>query len=169
MQRRALLASILSLGLLLTACAPSFAPSTLVPLETAVALTLQAIAAAATPAPSETPAVLPTAVPDALPRDLFFRNKDAAGNWQIFRLASDGHTVQQVTFEPFNVDAYDISPVDGSIAFVTNNQLYLVDAAGAGRRMLIDGGVVDTDNPWVNSLMCPGQPDGQTPPFATAV
>jgi hypothetical protein len=163
MQRRTLLASILSLGLLLTACAPAFAPSTLVPVETAVALTLQAIAAAATPAPSETPAPLPTAVPDALPRDLFFRNKDAAGNWQIFRLDSDGHTVQQVTFEPLNVDAYDISPVDGSVAFATNNQLYLVDAAGAGRRMLIDGGVVELDNPWVNSLSAPlWSPDGQT-------
>ena len=163
MQHRALLASIFGLALLLTACAPQIAPSTLVPLETAVALTLQAIAAAATPAPSETPAPLPTAVPDALPRDLFYRGKDAAGNWQIFRLDFDGHTVQQVTFEPLNVDAYGISPVDGSIAFVTNNQLYLVDAAGAGRRMLIDGGVVDLNNPWVNRLSAPvWSPDGQT-------
>jgi len=102
-------------------------------------------------------------VPDALPRDFFFRNRDGAGTWQVFRLDADGHTVQQVTFEPLNVDAYGISPLDGSIAFVTNNQLYLVDTAGAGRRMLIDGGVVDPNNPWVNSLSAPvWSPDGQT-------
>jgi len=163
MQPNHRLACILSLAILLSACAPLPAPSTLVPLDTAVALTLQAIAAAATPVPSETLAPLPTAVPDALPRDLFFRNKDGAGNWQIFRLDADGSTVQQVTFEPLNVDAYGISPVDGGIAFVTNNQLYLVDAAGAGRRLLIDGGVIDLNNPWVNSLSAPvWSPDGQT-------
>jgi len=161
--RSLLLPAFLALATAILACASPLASNTPVPADTAVALTLQAMAAAATPIPSATQVPLPTAVPDILPRDLYFRNWDAGGIWQIFRLDADGHTLNQVTFEPINVDAYDVSGSDGSIAFVTNNQLYLVDAAGAGRRMLIDGGLVDANNPWANSVSAPvWSPDGRT-------
>jgi hypothetical protein len=145
------------------ACASPLSPATLVPAETGVALTLQAIAAAATPIPSPAPAASPTAVPDVLPHDLYFLNRDAAGLQQVFRLAADGINLQQITFEPFNVDGYAVSARDGSVAFVTDNQLYLVDAAGAGRRLLIDGGPLDEDNRWTDGLSAPvWSPDGRT-------
>ena len=49
------------------------------------------------------------------------------------------------------------------LAYVTNNQLYLVDRAGAGRQLLIDGGPVDDNNRWTNSVGSPvWSPDGQT-------
>ena len=158
----AALASVI-LAVSVFGCASPLAPPTLMPAETAVALTLQAIVAAATPLPSDTAAPLPTAVPNILPRKLYFRNRDGAGIMQLFSLGVDGTTVTQVTFEPLNVDAYDVAPIDGSIAFVSNNQLYLVDAAGAGRRLLIDGGPIDPANPWANSISAPAwSPDGRT-------
>lgn len=163
MSRKASFAAALSLALIATACGSPLAAPQLVPVDTAVALTLQAITAEATPAPSETPVPLPTAAPDVLAHSLYFLNQDGNGLWQIFRLAVDGHTTQQITFEPISVDAYDVSPVDGGIAYITNNQLYMVDAAGAGRRLLIDGGPVDDNNRWTNSLAAPVfSPDGQT-------
>jgi hypothetical protein len=135
----------------------------LVPAETGVALTLQAIAAAATPAPSATPTPPPTQVPDLLPRRLLFLGRDGAGLWQVFKLGVDGHTVQQITFEPLNVDGYDVSPADGAVAYVTDNQLFLVDASGAGRRVLVDGGPVDVSNPWTTQVGSPvWSPDGRT-------
>jgi len=55
-------------------------------------------------------------------------NRDGGGLWQVFRTGLDGASIQQLTFEPLNVDAYDVSPTDGALAFVTNNQLFLADA-----------------------------------------
>ena len=163
MRRLGLVATPLALAAAILACASPLAPNTLVPAETGVALTLQAMAAAATPAPSDTPAPSPTAVPDVLPHDLYFINRDSGGLWQVFRIDADGQTLHQITFEPLSVDAYDVSPTDGSIAYITNNQLYLADAAGAGRRMLIDGGPVDENNRWTNSVGSPvWSPEGQT-------
>src|SRR5687768_15166007 len=88
--------------------------------ETIVAATLQALTAtAATP---EDPA------PSLLPHALYFLNNDGAGLAQIFRLDKDGMTVTQITFEPANVDNYDVSRLDGSVVYVTNNQLLTVNA-----------------------------------------
>lgn len=163
MHRSVLLTAPLALAVGILACASPLEPSTFVPAETGVALTLQALAAAATPVHSATPVPHPTPVPDILPRSLYFINRDAGGVWQIFRLDVDGHTLHQITFEPLSVDAYDVSPADGSVAYVTNNQLYLADASGAGRRLLIDGGPVDDSNRWTNSVGTPvWSPDGQS-------
>lgn len=144
-------------------CAPPVATDTVVPVETGVALTLQAMAAAATPIPSAAAIPGPTTVPDVLPHDLYFLNRDGNGVWQVFRLNQDGLAQQQITFEPLDVGAYDVSPADGRVAYITNNQLYIVDAAGAGRQLLIDGGPVDDNNRWTNSVGAPvWSPDGQT-------
>jgi hypothetical protein len=38
------------------------------------------------------------------------------------------------------VDEFDVSPFDGAIAYITNNQLWLADADGSQPRLLVDGG-----------------------------
>jgi Tol biopolymer transport system component len=163
MRRIVVFVAALALGTVAVGCAPQIAANTVVPVDTAVALTLQAISAAATPLPSATAIAQPTSVPDVLPHDLYFLNRDANGVLQIFRLGRDGKTLQQITFEPLDVGAFDVSPVDGRVAYITNNQLYLVDAAGAGRQLLIDGGPVDDNNRWTNSVGAPvWSPDGGT-------
>lgn len=119
---------------------------------TVVALTLQAI----TPEP-ETPS------DSLLPHTLYFLGTDAAGLTQVFRLERDGKTQKQVTSEGVNVGNYGVSPVDGSVAYVVNNQLLLINADGSNRRLLVDGGAVDDNNPFLNNITNPVfSPNGQT-------
>ncbi len=130
---------------------------------TVVALTLQAltpVGEATTPTPEPEASPTPTG---PLPRSLYLLNNDSIGVLQVFRLEQDGTSLTQITSEPSAVGAYDVSPVDGSVVYVVNNQLILVHADGSGRRMLIDGGPVDPNDPFVDSISSPiFSPDGQT-------
>jgi Tol biopolymer transport system component len=127
-------------------------------LATAVALTLQAptVETGETPEP-EAP------VDELLPHTLYFLGTDAAGLRQVFRLERDGTTQKQLTSEPADVTNFGVSPVDGSVAYVANNQLMLMNANGAERRMLVDGGMIDENNPFLNVITNPVfSPNGQT-------
>ena len=119
---------------------------------TVVAMTLQAITAE-----PETPS------DSLLPHTLYFLGTDASGLTQVFRLERDGKTQKQVTSEGVNVGNYGVSPVDGSVAYVVNNQLLLINADGSNRRLLVDGGAVDENNPFLNNITNPVfSPNGQT-------
>jgi hypothetical protein len=128
--------------------------------ETIVAATIQAL----TPAPETGPTSAPgSEAPGLLPHPLFFLNNDSAGLAQVFRLGTDGKSLTQITFEPVAVTGYDISPIDGSVAYVANNQLLSINADGSGRSMLADGGPVDSNDPFISTLSSPAfSPDGQT-------
>lgn len=163
------LIAFLVLTVVMLACAlplPGGPAPTTDEVATAVALTMQAL----TPAGEST--LTPTAEPEPepaglLPHTLYFMNNDSIGNAQVFRLGTDGTTVTQITSEPSAVHSYDVSTVDGSVAFVSNNQLLLIHADGSGRRLLVDGGPVDPDNPFITSLTSPVfSPDGQTIAFS---
>jgi len=83
-------------------------------------------------AQTEEPAV---SVPsNLLPAALYYID-----NGQVFRMEQDGKTIKQLTNEPVNVTDYDISQANGSLAFVTNNQLILMNADGSNR-FVIDSG-----------------------------
>lgn len=158
MNRRFQLFTILPiLSILIAACNIPAANSGTQPasndqVATVVALTLQAI----TPEP-ETPS------DSLLPHTLYFLGTDAAGLTQVFRLERDGKTQKQVTSEGVNVGNYGVSPVDGSVAYVVNNQLLLINADGSNRRLLVDGGAVDDNNPFLNNITNPVfSPNGQT-------
>jgi Tol biopolymer transport system component len=133
-------------------------PSSSDQVATVVAATFQAL----TPVTSggETP------VPESegiLPQALYYLNNDKTGIPQVFRLAPDAKTIAQLTFEPSAVNAYDVSMADGSIVYVANNQVLLVNADGSGRRILVDGGPVDPNNPFTTSVSGPVfSPNGQT-------
>ena len=152
------------------ACASPLTSPTIVPPATGVALTLQAMASAtaasatAAFASAGTSQSLPTPISaNLLPHALYFLGQDEGGLLQVFRLDADGRTNHQITFEPIQVDSYDVSPSDGNIAYSSNNQLFVVDANGAGRRMLLDGGPLDENNRWMNTVGAPvWSPDGQT-------
>jgi len=70
MRHNVLISALLAITLAILACASPLQTSTLVPAETGVALTLDAISAAATPPPTDMPTPLPTEVPDVLPHPL---------------------------------------------------------------------------------------------------
>jgi len=127
---------------------------------TIVAATLQAL----TPVSSETAIATPVPLDEGiLPHSFYYLGNDASGLLQVFRIARDGVTSRQVTFEPTNVGNFDVSPVDGSVAYVSNNQIFLINADGTGRHMLVDGGVVDPNDPFETSISNPVfSPNGQT-------
>jgi dipeptidyl aminopeptidase/acylaminoacyl peptidase len=92
--------------------------------------------------PRETEAPLPAA--DLLPFSLYFLSN--MGDWntyQVWRLEKDGVTQTQVTAEAVSVDDFDVSPLDGRVAYIVNNQLFIVNPDGSGRTLLVDGGEVN--------------------------
>ena len=126
---------------------------------TIVAATMQALtpdaSSGATPEP-ESPSAL-------LPRSLYYLGSDDAGLAQVFRMEKDGETTAQLTFEPDPVEYYDISPVDASVVYISNNQMLLIQADGSDRRVLVDGGAVDENNPYLSKVGNPVfSPNGQT-------
>jgi Tol biopolymer transport system component len=140
--------------LLLASCAsPVSAPPT-VDVNVIVSQTMAALTA-------NVPASTPT--PSLLPRSLYFLAPDAAAHLQIFRLAVDGKTLAQLTSEPADVDSFDVNQKDGRVVYVSNNQMLLINANGSGRQMLLDGGVKDEINPFLNSIQSAvWSPNGET-------
>ena len=117
-------------------------------IETIVAATFQALTQVPPP---------PNGTSSLLPHPLYFLNNDGAGLAQVYRLDKDGVTVTQLTFEPANVNDYDVSMMDGSVAYVSNNQLFTINSDGSNRSMIFDEGAVS--NPvW--------SPNGETIAFA---
>ncbi|HEX2996329.1 MAG TPA: hypothetical protein VHP14_16000 [Anaerolineales bacterium] len=130
---------------------------------TVVAMTLAALAPGVnTPAaPATSPTPIDTTI--SLPHTLYYLATDSAGIIQVFRIEKDGTTRHQITSEAVNVGAYDVSPVDGGVAYVSNNHLYYANPDGSERRILLNGGEVDTNNPFMSTVSSPVfSPDGQT-------
>lgn len=99
------------------------------------------------PTEPASPTELPTttlAAPGILPRSLYFLS-ERSGSRQVWRMERDGVTVSQVTQEASAVQAFDVSVVDGSVALVTNNQLYIVDSDGSDRRLMVDNAVANSE------------------------
>ncbi len=160
MQRKRIVITALIVTAAILACAtPLRAPAQPPGVETVVAMTFQALTGTA-PEASVTP---PPSTSSLLPSSMYFLNNDSAGLLQVYRLEKDGKTVTQVTTEPANVVSYDPSLVDGSVVYVSNNQLLVVNADGSNRRLLLDGGAIDQNNPFLNTIHNPvWSPNGQT-------
>lgn len=77
-----------------------------------------------------------------LAHSLYFLSGRDAGA-QVWRLDADGVTATQITHEESGVQDFSVSPADGLLAIVTNNQLFLADPNGADRRLIADAGAVD--------------------------
>jgi hypothetical protein len=60
-------------------------------------------------------------------------------SYQIWRLETDGQTTRRLTTQTLPVMAFDLSPADGSLAYITGNQLLLADANGTVSRVLVAG------------------------------
>jgi len=130
-----LLASVIS-GCASPAGVAETQPSSSEQVGTVVAMTLQALM----PTVVETPTNVPEAATSLLPHSLYFLGRDSQSLTQLYRMQRDVKTVTQLTFEPVNVTDYDVSIVDGSLAYVASNQLLLANADGSNRRVLVDGG-----------------------------
>jgi hypothetical protein len=111
-------------------------------LQTRVSGTLTALAP--TPGPLVTPTEAATAdtptpeAPPVLPASLYIL-ADHSGSYQVWRVGVDGATIDQITDEAADVDGFDVSPADSTLAYVSGNQLILADADGGDRRVLVAG------------------------------
>ena len=76
-----------------------------------------------------------------LPHPIYFISDQSIGK-QIWRMSFDGKTLDQITNEDSPVTGLDVSQVDGTLAYVSNNQLLLADAGGGNRRLLLAGQTV---------------------------
>jgi hypothetical protein len=86
-------------------------------------------------APGAAPSAGPSAGADfLLPASVYFLR-----DGQICRLARDAETLQQITREVTPVTDLDVSPVDGALVYVTDNQLIHTDAHGENRQVLVSG------------------------------
>lgn len=104
-----------------------------------------ATAVAATLTPQSQP--MPTPPADGvLPHSVYYLSA-GSGSQQVWRLDADGATQTQVTREDADIFAFDVSRANGSVAFVTHNQLYLIDADGGHRRLVVDNAAADPNAP----------------------
>ncbi len=141
------------------ACASPVSGTAPANVETIVAETFAALTV---PAP-EISATPPPVTVSLLSHSMYFLNADGGGQVQVYRLENDGVTVTQITFEPAKVESYDVSLADGSVAYVTNNQIFTVNADGSNRSMIVDGGPAAPDDAFINHINVPlWSPDGQT-------
>jgi len=157
--------ALLILTIIIAACTSPAAdagtqPSSADQVATVVVMTLQALTPEVDAGPSPEPE---TPEDTLLPHTFYFLGTDSAGLTQVFRIERDGKTQKQLTFEPVSVNDYDVSLADESVAYVANNQLLLVNSDGSDRRLVVDGGSVDENNPFLSNINSPVfSPDGQT-------
>lgn len=132
-------------------------------LGTVVAMTLTALAPReANPTITATPPASDGST-DLLPHRFYYLGNDSAGLTQVFLIERDGVTQRRITFESVAVTDYDVSPVDGSVAYIADNQLFYINADGSERRVLVNGGPLDPNNPFISTISSPVfSPDGQT-------
>jgi len=118
---------------------------------TVVALTMQAL----TPIGDAATVTSEPVVNSLLPHSLYYLSNGSGGKLQVFRMEKDGKTVHQVTSETTDVGAYDVSPMDGRVAYVANNQLIVINPDGSVKTVLVDGGATDPNNPIVEAVTRP--------------
>lgn len=161
MNRFRLLSASLALALALLACVTQ--PTAQAPTPDVNSIVTQTMAALTASAPGTVTPTLEPLDEGILPDALYFLAPDAAGHAQLFRLAKDGKTKRQVTFEPADVESYDVNQNDGRVVYVANNQMLVTNNDGSGRQMLLDGGVVDVNNPFLNKIQSVAwSPNGET-------
>lgn len=83
--------------------------------------------------------------PSTLPAALLFLSRQS-GLDQIWRLEADGHSLRQITHEAIPVTDFDVSPLDGRLAYVSDNDLILAKADGSERTLLVDGPTLPAEN-----------------------
>jgi WD40 repeat protein len=95
-------------------------------------------------APTEEPQAFEIAsVEDLLPSSLYYLSDLPDGVFQVWRLDESGSFPQQVTDEVEGVSGFDVNRGDGQVAYISQNRLFVVNADGSGRTMLVDGGPVE--------------------------
>ena len=99
-----------------------------------------------------------------LPAPLYFIDDTTK---QIHRVEIDGSSTQQITNEPNQITYFDVSPIDGSLIYVTNNTLIQTNSFGKNRFVKVVGEEVGTESVtnsyFEKQILQPAfSPDGQS-------
>jgi hypothetical protein len=88
----------------------------------------------------------PPAKTDLLPAPVIYLSTAsdepvAPGHNDMWRLEVDGTTMTKITDEQASITGFDVSPIDGSIVYITfgDFDLYRIDASGSEHALLVDG------------------------------
>ncbi|HET7011738.1 MAG TPA: hypothetical protein VFI11_13260 [Anaerolineales bacterium] len=104
-----------------------------------------------------------------LPHSLYYLSGPSEAA-QVWRMETDGVNTTQVTHEEGRVDDFAVSPADGSLAFVVDGRLFMMDLDGGNRRLIADESDVNrhVDDPgFTTSAGSPVfSPDGKTLAYA---
>ncbi len=90
-----------------------------------------------TASPQPTPAQ-PPAAPTVLPAPLYYLAPNGTTQ-QIWRIETDGTTRTLITQEAADVNDFDVSASNGSLAYVSGNALITADGLGKNRLALVQG------------------------------
>jgi Tol biopolymer transport system component len=101
---------------------------------------------------------IPVLNPSELPHSLYYIGTDSSGNDQIWRVDAKISARAQITYEPFGIQDFDISPTDEALAYVSNNQLILASTDGSNRKVLIESNP-DDEREFIHSINW--KPDGK--------
>jgi dipeptidyl aminopeptidase/acylaminoacyl peptidase len=150
----------ISIFILIAGCNyPTSAVPSTEEIVTAVVGTLTAEASSLPPA---------TVSPPILPHSLYFLS-DRSGTSQVWRLNADGVTLTQMTQAAVTVNDFDVAQADGSLAYVSNNQLVLLTKDGQ-QILLVDNSAANSEAPdyYYNQLIKVPRfsPDGKTLAYA---
>lgn len=101
-----------------------------------------------------------------LPHALYYLNSADGEIYQVWLLDRDGLSSTSITKEPAGVDEYAVSPADGSVAILTQNQIFLISPDGTQRQLLVDGSqtIAETDEYFYTQKISglSWSPDGST-------
>lgn len=92
------------------------------------------------------PTSIPPAAGELLPHSLYFLSDLPDGLFQVWRMAADGQTLEQITDEANGVSDFDVFQDDGRVVYISANRLYLINSDGSGRTLLVDGGEIDEES-----------------------
>jgi dipeptidyl aminopeptidase/acylaminoacyl peptidase len=138
------------------------APTGVTPGATAVPATEPATQPPTEPATQPPPAATSTVPANSavMPAPVYFIS---FADGQLWRVERDGTTLTQITNEAAAVTYYDISPADGSLAYVSANTLVLADADGGSARRLFSGPQDYSEDMAINNeiVNLSWSPDGQ--------
>jgi hypothetical protein len=112
---------------------PAQTPTPLPIVSTIPALTDTPETAPPQPAPTQ-----PPAAPTVLPAPLYYLAPNGTTQ-QIWRIETDGTTRTLITQEAEDVNDFDVSARDGSLAFLSGNALVTADELGKNRSVLVQG------------------------------
>ena len=143
--RRKILGFCFLIGLLALSCNLPLQPLSIAPpedqLAAYVAATLQAIHIQQT-GESGKGTVSSTPLAPILPHALYYLSGPES-EAQVWRLEVDGVTQTRLTSEAEGVAGYAVSSVDGALALVSGNQLFLLDVETGERLLVADGSQAD--------------------------